>query len=132
MSTKFVIRPTPLSDSKCVDAIKSIRAIAGIGLKEAKDLYDSMKISRQPLEIVANPSAWLTPTPTEEAMLRILRDNGHFEATLCQDVAAEQLSHKEHAEQHLRVLAKELLDSGKYESATNVANLLSLLSKVET
>jgi hypothetical protein len=119
---KFILRPTATSDAVSINAIKAIRTVSGLGLAEAKACYDRMKSSRQPNEIEASGQSLLTP----EQMVSTLREGG-FEVV----IQGMELSLRDLAEKHLRKLATVLLESGKYESAMNVTNLLTLLLKVE-
>jgi hypothetical protein len=121
---KFILTPTLDSDQHSIAAIKAIREVTRLGLKDAKDLYDRMKLSRQPLEIESSSQCSFTP----EQMETLLRTDGGFAVEVVKSLSPP-ISHRDEAEKHLAELVKELVTAKKYETATNVANLLSMLVK---
>jgi len=123
---KFILTPTLDSDQHSIGAIKAIREVTRLGLKDAKDLYEGMKISRRPQEIESSSQCSFTP----EQMETLLRNDGGFAVEVVELYAnTPPISHRDEAEKHLAELVKELVTAKKYETATNVANLLSMLVK---
>jgi hypothetical protein len=119
---KFILSPTADSDQHSIAAIKAIRAVTFLGLKESKDLYDRMKLTRLKHEIESSSQCTFTP----EQMATLLRADGGL---VVEVVKPPPISHRDAAEEHMAELVKELVTEKKYETATNVANLLSMLVK---
>lgn len=114
------------SKDKKIQAIKAVRTVTGLGLKEAKDLVENItdRGLHQTIEVPGSH------------VLHVLKDGRgtqyevDFEWTEIPDSDAEPpKTHSELAEEHLVAFAKELLDGGRYDAATNITNLLSLLRK---
>lgn len=125
---KFILSPTHMTDVRPIPAIKAVREVTWLGLKDSKDVVDAMRASRQPFTAELSPNSRFH---TAEEAAEHLRNEGGFDVMTEQDPPPPPLNHKAEAEKHLQIFAIELVTANKYEAAMNVTNLLSLLMKVE-